>query len=540
MILLLAVTPALWLLLADLQVPQFGMYQDDGLLWINAKSLSEGRGFRILSLPGEPYQTKYQPLLPRLLSPIWTLNPKFPEHLGAVAFFEAGVFVAFIWLAAALFRWAQFSWVESAGLAAFLALSPLVIFWAAIPTADYLFAVLVLATFVVLGKGSRWLLVAGLLTAAAYLTKSAGILIVPAVLMDLLSKRNWRGAAWFLGPVLPAVGLWAIWSSQHKSAAGHSVLAYYTDYIGYHLQSGGLAALPEIIPANLVTLCGAAGSLVLHDLSESILGRFLSILVAAAVVTGGVRWARRTGMCGYPVFCALLAALLCGWNFSPSVRLMLPMMPLVAVGLYLEGQNFARLTGQALRGGGANRVVAWMLMGLAGYGAMYAAQHNFTFIHDTIPGLREQAGRRNAERAPVYAWMRANLPAQAVVMASEDTLLYLNTGFRSVRPVPESVAFYRQDRAAMLKNFTHPESLERAFGVTHILLGAADFSTDFDPPEQKEAIRRLRENRNHRLLYEAGNYAIFTLQQASPVQASPGPGTYESSLPARSRPASHP
>ena len=40
-----------------------------------------GDGYRIESLPGQPYQTKYPPLYPALLAGIWKLNPQFPANL---------------------------------------------------------------------------------------------------------------------------------------------------------------------------------------------------------------------------------------------------------------------------------------------------------------------------------------------------------------------------------------------------------------------------------------------------------------------------
>jgi len=508
-LLLFALAPGLWLLLSNLDLPLFGIYQDDGLLLINAKSLSEGRGFRILSLPGEPHQTKYQPLLPLLQSALWGANPRFPSILPAIGLLQTAAFVAFVLLAAAFFRRAKFSPIESAGLAAFLACSPLVIYWAAVPTADYLFAALVIATFLATGQ-QQWLL-AGALTAAAYLAKSAGVLIVPAVLAALMLQRNWSGLRQYLLPAVPVIGGWMLWTAGHKAAEGHAVLSYYTDYAGYLVRSGGLAAMADIIPANAVSLCTAAGSLVVHDLADSLPGRFLSILVAAATVTGGVRFARRTGAVEYPIFCALLAAVLCLWNFSPSARLILPLGPLVAIGVYLEGQNFRVLARKALQDGGANRAVAWLLIALVTLGGVYAIQHNASFISQTIPGVMAQNRTKARETATIHGWMAQHLPPSSVVMASEDTLLYLRTGLRSVRPVPNSVAFYRQDRAGMLENFAHPESLEQAFGITHLLIGPTDLSTDFDLADQREAVRLLRQNPRHRLLYEDSGYSILTV-----------------------------
>src|SRR5947207_2072128 len=59
---------------------QLGFYQDDGIYAVTAKSIADGSGYRIISLPGEPYQTKYPPVFPILLSTVWRINPHFPSN----------------------------------------------------------------------------------------------------------------------------------------------------------------------------------------------------------------------------------------------------------------------------------------------------------------------------------------------------------------------------------------------------------------------------------------------------------------------------
>src|SRR5437867_3443068 len=47
---------------------RFGGYHDDGIYVTTAKALATGQGYRIVSLPYEPAQTKYPPFYPFLLS----------------------------------------------------------------------------------------------------------------------------------------------------------------------------------------------------------------------------------------------------------------------------------------------------------------------------------------------------------------------------------------------------------------------------------------------------------------------------------------
>ena len=55
-----------------------GFFGDDAVYAVTGKSLAEGRGYRILSIPGEPLQTKYPPLYPALLSLVFRAGAQIP------------------------------------------------------------------------------------------------------------------------------------------------------------------------------------------------------------------------------------------------------------------------------------------------------------------------------------------------------------------------------------------------------------------------------------------------------------------------------
>src|SRR5579872_713003 len=507
----LALIPALWVLASNRDIPQFGTYQDDGLFLIGAKSLSEHQAYRISNLPGEPFQTKYQPLHAWLLAGIWSINGNFPGNLVFVSIYQALVLVAFIALSGLLFRSLRFSPLESAALCAFLALSPWIIYWATVPFSDYLFAALVAATFLLFNR--RLFLAAGLIAAAACLTKSAGFLIVPAVLIGGFRRRGWRSVGVFLAPVLPAIAGWTLWTNAHRISSDQPILWYYTDYIGAFLKNGGLQALPDIIAHNLMSIMTASGSVVVHSLPDSMPGRFLCILVVAAMVTGAVRIVKRTGLVEYPIFCLLLALTLAAWNFSPSVRLMLPMLPLLAIGLYLEGGVLAALIRRSLQGKDiGNRVAAYVITAAMAAGCLYGIRQNAIFIAREIPALLQQSRELTARSREVFQWCRTSLPASAVVLASNDTLVYLYTGRKSVRPVPNSVAFNTNDHAGMLTNFTHLDEVVRAFGITHILINPRDYETEFEPEDRQQILRLLLENPRHKTVYAADGFTVLEIE----------------------------
>lgn len=84
-------------------MPRFGQAADDAVYFVTAKAIAEGSGYRILSLPDEPYQTKYPPLFPLLLSCAWKLNPSFPANLPLALLFVWPIFPLYLLIAWRLF-----------------------------------------------------------------------------------------------------------------------------------------------------------------------------------------------------------------------------------------------------------------------------------------------------------------------------------------------------------------------------------------------------------------------------------------------------
>src|SRR5258708_2621481 len=86
-VLLLSFVPSAQLAWRARDMSHLAAMDDDGVYLVCAKSLAEGSGYRILSLPKEPFQTKYPPFYPWLLSLLWRINPSFPSNLPLFTFF---------------------------------------------------------------------------------------------------------------------------------------------------------------------------------------------------------------------------------------------------------------------------------------------------------------------------------------------------------------------------------------------------------------------------------------------------------------------
>jgi hypothetical protein len=58
------------------------LFHDDGIYAVVAKSLHDGAGYRVSSLPTAPDQTKYPFLHSYILSWLWSVYAKFPDNIG--------------------------------------------------------------------------------------------------------------------------------------------------------------------------------------------------------------------------------------------------------------------------------------------------------------------------------------------------------------------------------------------------------------------------------------------------------------------------
>jgi hypothetical protein len=81
-----------------------------------------------------------------------------------------------------------------------------------------------------------------------------------------------------------------------------------------------------------------------------------------------------------------------------------------------------------------------------------------------------------------------------------------------VRPVPNSVAFYTNDHAGMLANFTHLDEVTRAFGITHILINPRDYETEFEPEDRQQVLHLLLDNPRHKTIYAAGGFTVLEVE----------------------------
>ena len=205
--------------------PAVGIYHDDGIYLVTAKALSEGKGYRIISLPGEMLQTKYPLLFPAVLSVAWKISPGFPENalfLKAIPFLSA---MLWLWMTYRLIKEETGAPGVALWIVLLTAASSWVVFFSTTCMSETFFAFIVAWALIRLkrlegqrGEGELgWpLLFSTILVAAAFLTRTVGVSLVAAGAITMLRKRKYVSGVMFLFGCAVLIAPWLWWQTVYR------------------------------------------------------------------------------------------------------------------------------------------------------------------------------------------------------------------------------------------------------------------------------------------------------------------------------------
>jgi hypothetical protein len=459
-------------------MPDFGRLHDDALMFVSAQSIAQGQGYRIPSLPENPYQTKYPPLFPAYLSLAWMLNPSFPGNLAIATVLIWPWLAIFIVLAWVLYRQDGFSPARALLLTAGLGLSPYMVLFGSLMLSEVFFTCFLLAALLLARRaGNRAILLAGLAAACAYLTRTAGIALIVSVPALLLWKRDWRRAGLFLAGSLPAVFAWSWWSRTHLPQSNDMSLLYYVDYMAFEKATVGWDNFWIVVWKNIDQILYGMGSLVLPKVVAFLPLKILTQVIAIAMLAGVVRLVRRGIAVDYAVFGLLSVGILSIWHYPPNERFVLPLFPLLLAGLFTELEHLMIMLRKALRHkDSAQRAVAVMFA--TGAAGMVAAAIGLQ-VYMSFGLLNQVAAQERskvAERRADYRWMAANLPAGANVLSNDDPLLYLTSGHRGNSILLMPRWWYADDQESVINAYKNAAPYCRARGLQYLYSTPDDLS----------------------------------------------------------------
>ena len=467
----------LWRAVAALVAVLFVVHvatRDDGRQWngdaeqytMHAENLAAGRPYAetgwVRNTERSLTPLAYPPGYPLLLAPVVAQTGR---SRAPIAFLQALCLAAMTWLFAALF-WRRLSPVSVLALVLLIGLSPF--FWSFVSRglSDVLFAAAVAAALVTIGRSERsaprraaygWAVVAGLAAGAAILTRTLGVVVVPALVVPTL----WPGRRAALRPALVAAAVAVLssamvlgavdWEAGGRSSGAASGAGY-----GEIVRSGLLDKV-ERIPGFAVDRA------VQYTLSDA------SVLWSPFVIPGpghlpirtaglalmllGVGVAVRRKLLAVDVFVVLYVAALLPWAFGWA-RYLLPVIPAAYGYLLLGGETawqWARGRSLAYRFGVA---VAVGLCAMA-VGAF------------AVNGARAMAERAASGPSPPQSngtdLVVRHIPDGGILLVADDARKVTYATGRSVSEVPRDTAawgayadrlgathaLFREDRAAV-------------------------------------------------------------------------------------------
>lgn len=496
-------------------MPHLGFYHDDSLYWVSARSLATGDGYRIQSLPEQPYQTKYPPLYPALLAAIWKLNPQFPANLPLATLFAwllLPCFLAALWF---LLRDYGISERERAVLMLMAALSPVTVVFSFSLMPELLFTALLVVSLVLAERAmkpevSPWLaLASGIFAALAYLAKSIAAPLLLTVPLCFALRKRFRKAALFAAAMLPAVVGWQWWVARHLKDSWDLVSLYYTNYTGYQFYNVPWHDLPRVIWYNFDGFLKGTGKLLIFDLPYG--SAYLERVVAIAALAGCVRLTMRKQMWQYPMAALGMTALLLVWHFPPDQRFVFPLYPLLLMGAATEARHIFGVLGLAWRKPQFGERLAAGAFGaiVAGLG-VFAVFCTFFGLAHVIPDLFASYRADFAAREQAYQWMNRNVPRGASVYAYEDPVMFLYTGHQGCRlPIPPKFLYHRDNKGitmlmASMADFARSNQLE------YLLLTPDDYYRDLNA-KGTQGLRQAMRSSAFEKVYEAGRVVIYKL-----------------------------
>lgn len=494
LLILLALIPAVRLLWLSRDNPHLGFYHDDGVYWVTAKSIAQGSGYRIVSLPGEPHQTKYPPLFSAILAVAWRLSPDFPANLAIAVCLTWVPLPLFILLSDRLMaQWNLGGWARLAICAA-LALNPILAYLATVLLSEIWATCFLLAAVLLAGSDRKgwWVIpLAGLCAAAAYLTKTLVAPLLLSIPLALACKREWRRSALFLGLAAPPVLAWHAWSAAHGRPLTDGTWLYYLDYLGFWSRNLSPGILPTMVYRNIQDLLTSGGDLLFLMLSDlPFLGLHLARLLTVVALVGIVRWARSSRRLEYPLFAAGQFAMLSIW-FSSNERFLVPILPLLLVGLWTEMGHVGRIAQAAWRRPERSQRAAAVIAGaiLLCLPAAIVVR-NAVRVWEDLPRLADSRRAAAARIRPVYDWIARNTPPGAAFFADRDTTLHLYTGRPAIAVRHPMRFLYAGDKDALLAAAGRLTEFAIEQRLDYLLLTPADFDLEWLPAEQRREVSR--------------------------------------------------
>ena len=419
-----------------------GVFHDDGIYVLLARSIAEGQGFHYSHLPGAPAATHYPPLYPLALAAVWKLVPAFPANVGALLRLN----VLFAGLAAAgwwAFATKRLAWNDAGALVSAVAVAmstPMLTLSSALLSETMFIAlvwpVLIFAERAVTERATRTLALLGVATGALMLVRTHAIALLAAIILLLLVDRRLRDALVVAASATAIQLPWFIWTAIAAPHVAAPLEGSYGSYAGWFftgVREGGASFLLGTVRANTREIAQLLRDRFTTGFSPAF-DTCVALLVVVFLAYGATQFAHRArvtlGFCiGYVIIVLV-------WPYSPW-RFMYAMWPVFAL-LILEGVRVAWSHSARLRPVIALGATAALLAFLRTELHSYATR-----------GWRAPSRQATAQLAPMLRWIEANTTSGDIVLTEGEQVVALYAGRKAAPPVAFTAREYlvRRDSA---------------------------------------------------------------------------------------------
>jgi hypothetical protein len=481
----------------------FGKAHDDSIYVTTAKAMATGEGYRIVSLPYEPAQTKYPPLYPFLLSLIWRLSPNFPENLVLMRLVSIIATLSFLALTFSYLTRQGYatSW-EALAVVTLTALNWRTMILATSILTEMSYGVLSILALTMAERGAKrkgdWIADTGLgvVMGLTFLTRSSGAALLLGVGAYFVLGKRFKSA---LVPM--AVGGmfvlgWIGWCYVERTTMTGVNVAYYTSYLGYlkemladlqvQNQTGWAITLLSGLARSALTLIVVSIPVVCLGIDYSwvpYLG-FAFMFVAA----GFVREISRGLRLLHVYIICYLGFHLVPLPFVSYDRFLIPILPFLLLWLLRELWTMALLVKKEMSSGTALiRKASATLIGFAL--ALLLTAGIYSYALDLYFSLSSASIKREVEPSladkQAIDWIKSNTNPTDVLLCSRDPMWYLYTARKATHFLPMVTGIRWQEKHDVLFDIVNSSK------GNYLVLNTEDFDLSYQPDLQSESFKNL-------------------------------------------------
>jgi len=437
---------------------------DGGAYYILGTALAEGKGYRLLSEPGNIRSTLHPPFLPAFVATHQlVLKTSDPVVVGRALRLSTALFSMAYATAIYLLLSAYIPWIYAFVTAFMAVLQPQYVYFSDSLYAETIFGLLTVLFFIVhrYSKNTLYFLLCGLCAVLAYEARTAGIALLAAWVADNVLRRDFRRTLIALGMSLLPILSWIGWIAAVESSPEYQQPAYAyqtAPYLYFNVsyarnmltlvdpsnpQRGPLTerALMRRVWANVRAIPISIGQAV----SSWAVPPYVSVPLGALVFMGlRLQLARKQYLMLMYVVLSLAAVCLTPFRMQ-FVRYLLPLYPFFALAMFQFLTPLVRKSGSRwlVLPTFARSAPVWLvvcvvtvqaLMGLTElYGIEY---HNVAYEQDGRPVkyrlfYYEPVGTAFDE---ALDWLKHRAERTDVIAATDPQWVYLRTGVKTVLP----------------------------------------------------------------------------------------------------------